>query len=90
METGVASSRTAFVSVSGVTYCRAISLPLLRNGIEELGHAGCEGFAGELADGVSLVVFGENLVQFGLSGVLHLDIFLVVGSIELVPAHIDI
>ena len=36
--------------------------PLLRNGIEELGHAGCEGFAGELADGVSLVVFGENLV----------------------------
>ena len=63
---------------------------LLRNGIEELGHAGSEGFAGELADGVSLVVFGENLVQFGLSGVLHLDIFLVVGSIELVPAHIDI
>ena len=50
-----------FVSVSGVTYCRAISSlppPLLRNGIEELGHAGCEGFAGELADGVSLVVFG--------------------------------
>ena len=68
-------------------HCRAL---LLRNGIEELGHAGCEGFAGELADGVSLVVFGENLVQFCLSGVLHLDIFLVIGSIELVPAHIDI
>ena len=60
------------------------NLPLLRNGIEEFGHAGSEGFAGELADGVSLVVFGENLVQFGLSGMLHLDIFLVIGSIELV------
>ena len=46
-----------FVIVSGVTYCRAISAPLLRNGIEELGHAGCEGFAGELADGVSPVSY---------------------------------
>ena len=32
----------------------------------------------------------RNLVQFGFSGVPYLDIFLVIGSIELVPAHIDI
>ena len=35
-------------------------------------------------------VSSRNLVQFGLTGVPYLDIFLVIGSIELVPAHIDI
>ena len=35
-------------------------------------------------------VSSRNLVQFGFSGVPYLDIFLVIGSIELVSAHIDI
>ena len=105
METGVASSRTAFVSVSGVTYCR-VSSGLIhqaevwprevrfahpcraraRHPIHKAmgGHASHGHTSGRvlLKQRNLTDVSSENLVQFGFSVLLHLDIFLVICSVE--------